>query len=204
MYQIRARIVGTAPLLQHRFPLEALAGLMEGATRRTGAEDRRYEWLTTLYAHDGLLVQPASHIEAALVRAAAGFRVKGAKGKTYREIIRAAVLISPEEILHFWNGMPLAVPGPELLTTPTDALSVNLQRVIVNRAAVARARLQISPGWELDFTITVNDDQLRPEVVRTILEEAGQAVGIGDYRPKFGRFTVAAFNPVSDDTSDRP
>jgi hypothetical protein len=199
VYQVQVRIVGTAPLLQHKFPLDVLSGLMEGATRKTGSQDRRYEWLETLYASNGYLVQPATHVEGALVRAAAGFRVKGSRGKTYRDIIRAYVLVSPEDIPHLWNGQPITTPGPELLTTPTEALCVNLQRVIVNRAAVARARLQVNAGYELAFTITVNDDQIRPEVVKTILDEAGRAVGIGDGRPKFGRFRIAAFH-VSGDT----
>lgn len=199
MYQVQARIVGTAPLLQHKFPLDVLSGLMEGATRKTGSEDRRYEWLESMYTLDGRLVQPATHIEGALVRAAAGFRVKGSRGKTYRDIIRAYVLVSPDEIPHLWNDQPIRAPGPELLTMPTDALCVNLQRVIINRAAVARARLQINAGYELAFTVMVNDDQIRPEVVKTILDEAGRAVGIGDGRPKYGRFRIAAFQ-VSGDT----
>lgn len=201
MYQIQTTIIGSAPLLQHRFALDTLQSLREGANRRTGSVDYHYEWLATMYVHDGTLVQPASHIEGALARAAAGFRVKGGRGRTYRDLIRAYVLVSPDAIRHYWEGQPLAAPGPELLTAPTPALCVNLQRVLVGRAAVARARLQINAGWQLTFTLTVNDDQIRPEVVHTILVEGGRAVGIGDYRPRYGRFEVSAFQ-VSSDGSD--
>lgn len=193
MYQIDVSIRGVAPLLQHRFPLATLSTLMDGARRKTGSPDYSMEWLETMYISNGYLVQPATHIEGALVRAATGFRIKGSKNKTYKDLFRAYVLVEPDEILHLRDGQPCAAPGPELLTAPTAHLCVNVQRVIVNRAAVARARLQVNAGWTLNFTITVNDDQIRPEVVQTILEEAGQAVGIGDYRPRYGRFVVTAF-----------
>jgi hypothetical protein len=198
MYHLSVRLVGSAPLLHHRFPIATLSTLMEGARRKTGSQDYSLEWLDTMYHQDGLLIQPASHIEGALVRAASGFRIKGSKNKTYKDLIRAYVQVNPEAIPHLWHDQPLPAPGPELLTQPTEALCVNIQRVIVNRAAVARARLQINTGWQLRCTINVLDDQIRPEVIQTILEEAGRAVGIGDYRPRYGRFAVTDFAPVSD------
>jgi hypothetical protein len=193
MYTIDVTIRGIAPLLQHKFPLATLSTLMDGARRKTGSVNYSQEWLETMYTHDGYLIQPATHIEGALVRAAAGFRVKGSKNKTYKDLMKAYVLVSPDEIPHQRNGVAVAAPGPELALQPTDQLSVNIQRVIIGRAAVARMRLQVQTGWELAFTITVNDDQIQPEVVETILAEAGRAVGIGDYRPRYGRFTIAAF-----------
>ena len=193
MYTIDVTIRGIAPLLQHKFPLATLSTLMDGARRKTGSVNYSQEWLETMYTHDGYLIQPATHIEGALVRAAAGFRVKGSKNKTYKDLMKAYVLVSPDEIPHQRNGEAVAAPGPELALQPTDQLSVNIQRVIIGRAAVARMRLQVHTGWELAFTITVNDDQIQPEVVQTILAEAGRAVGIGDYRPRYGRFTIAAF-----------
>jgi len=46
--------------------------------------------------------------------------------------------------------------------------------------------------------VLVSPNELEPDVVRQSLDNAGLLVGIGDYRPKFGRFTVTAFE-VSDD-----
>lgn len=194
MYTIDCTIEGTAPLLQHRFPIAALSTLMEGARRKTASPDYRMEWLDKMYVHDGRLVQPAAHVEAAMARAASGFRIKGSKNKTYRDIFRAYVLVSPEEIPLAHGGVPIAAPGPELLAQPTAQLCVNVQRVIVARAAVARSRLQVNPGWRLSFTIEVHDDQLRPEVVEAILRDAGQSNGLGDYRPRYGRFRLLAWD----------
>lgn len=196
MYGIDIRIQGTTPLLQHKFAPAVLTTLMEGASKRTGAPDYSLEWLETMYVTpDGYLCQPATHLEGALVRAGSAFKVKGKSGKTWRDAMRAYCYVQPENIVHLYESAPVRAPGPELLTTPTAHLSVNVMRVIVNRSAVARLRLMIGAGWELAFSIEVHDEQLRPEIVRTILEEAGRSVGIGDFRPRYGRFAVLAFEP---------
>jgi hypothetical protein len=44
--------------------------------------------------------------------------------------------------------------------------------------------------WSLDFSITIWDKNIKKEDISKILNYAGQFVGIGDYRPKFGRFIV--------------
>ena len=50
--------------------------------------------------------------------------------------------------------------------------------------------------WELDFRLIVNDDQIPTEIIRSILEHAGKHEGLGDYRPKYGRFEVIKFEEV--------
>lgn len=194
MYQINARIRGTAGLLQHAFGQASLETLQENAKKQTGTPDYSLEWMQTMYVtRSGLLYQPASHIEGALQKAAAGFKQKGKGGKTWKDAVKAYLYADPSEILHLWNGQYVPAPSAELMQNPTENLSVNVARVKVQRAAVARSRLLIAPGWELAFVLQIVDDQLRPDVVQTILDEAGRAVGIGDYRPRFGRFETVSF-----------
>jgi hypothetical protein len=199
MYTIQAVISGTAGLLQHAFGQASMATLQENAKKQTGTPDYSLEWMSTMYTtRDGLLYQPASHIEGALQRAASGFKQKGKGGKTWKDAVKAYAYVLPDEIPHLRDGECVPAPTADLLKHPTEYLSVSIMRVKVQRAAVARSRLLIAPGWQLAFTIQVQDDQLRPDVVRPILEEAGRAVGIGDYRPRYGRFEVAEFR-VADD-----
>ena len=141
----------------------------------------------------GDLYQPASHLEGALQKAASSFKQKGKGGKTWRDAVKAYAYVLPDEILHLRDGVPVRAPTADLLNNPTDHLSVSIMRVKVQRAAVARSWLLIAPGWQLGFTIQVQDEQLCPEVVEVILQEAGRAVGIGDYRPRYGRFEVVSF-----------
>jgi hypothetical protein len=194
MYTTQVRIRGTVPLLQHRFAPEQLGSLMQRATRPPGATDYSSEWSEGMYATaDGHLHQPATHLEGALVKAAATFKIKGGGGKTWKDPIRAYCYVLPEQILHLRDHQPVKAPSDDLLTYPTDYLSVSMMRVIVQRSAVARARLQIAAGWELAFALEVYDPQVSAEVVEQILREAGRAVGIGDFRPRYGRFEVIQF-----------
>jgi hypothetical protein len=180
VYTIDVAIRGTSPLLQHAFPQTTIAGLMEGTKKRTGTQDYSLEWMDTMYVDtQGFLYQPATHIEGAMVRSAAYFKVAGGRGKTYKDVIRAHVYVSP--------------PGTEILTIPRDDMRINVTRVVVQRSAVARARLEIDRGWELAFCFEVLEDGVRADDIRKILEHAGKATGIGDWRPKYGKFEVAHF-----------
>ncbi len=198
MYEIQVRIKGTAPLLQNRFTPDALNNLMQGAKKKTGVIDYSAEWLKGMYASsEGYLFQPATHLEGALVEAAKAFKIKGSGNKTWKSVIRAYCYVKPDEIIHLRDGKPVTVPDASLEGNPTEYLKVNIQRVKVRSAAVARSRLEIAEGWQLNFTIEVIDDQVRPVIVQEILSEAGCAVGIGDYRPRYGRFDIIQFEVQS-------
>lgn len=198
MYTVNCSVRGTSPLLQHKYGIAVMQGQMTGAGKKSSASDYSTEWMRTMYVTaDGWLCQPATHIEGAMTEAGKLFTIQGRKGKTYRDVIRAYCYVSPDELLHLDdNGNAIAAPKEDLLDNPTDRLSVSVMRVKVQRAAIPRLRLQISEGWNLNFSIFVQDDQLRPDVVRTVLGEAGRAVGIGDYRPRYGRFEVTKFEVV--------
>jgi hypothetical protein len=194
MYKVNTAIQGVSPILQHKFGDATLDTLGENAKRRTAKADYSLEWMATMYvSSNGLLFQPAAHIEAAMVRAATNFIIKGRK--TFKDAFKGFVYVTPDEIPHLWNGQPVTAPDESLLIEPTENLSVSIMRVVVNRAAVARSRLQVEIGWQLAFTIEVHDDSIAPETLRVVLEEAGRAFGIGDNRPRYGRFEIVQFAP---------
>lgn len=197
MYQINVSIKGITPLLQHKFGAASMEALQASASKRSGTPDYSLEWLDTLYSTpEGYLCQPSSHIEGALVKSAAMFKMKGKGGKTWKDNFKAFVYVNPADIIHHWQGQPISAPDASLLTTPQDCMSVSVMRVVVQRSAVARARLMVHAGWELPFVIEVHDEQTRLDVVQEVLAKAGQSVGIGDFRPRYGRFEVTRFETV--------
>jgi len=122
-----------------------------------------------------------------MIKAAVSFKIKGRRGKTYKDLVKAAVYVDPDMI-------PLNVQIPENPTSnPLKPFYVDIRPVIISRARVLRARGALTKGWELSFTISVIDDQLASTVLKEILDEAGRAIGIGDYRPRFGRFLTTRF-----------
>lgn len=188
MYTVDVKVKGAAPLLQHRFPMPELETMSKGGHKVTGAKDYTQEWRDYLYVNaNGEVFQPAAHFEGAMVKAAVNFKITGRRGKTYKDLFRAAVFVTPDEILH-------GVQEPDELDTDADKpLYLDMRPVIVNRARVVRLRPAFKMGWELEFIIEVIDDQISPELVQDVFTLAGKTVGIGDYRPRFGRFNVVRF-----------
>jgi len=188
MYTIDVKVKGVAPLLQHRFPMPELETMSKGGHKVTGAKDYTQEWHNYLYINaSGEIFQPATHFEGAMIKSAVNFKITGRRGKTYKDLFRAAVFVTPDEILH-------GVQEPDELDTDADkSLYLDMRPVIVNRSRVVRLRPAFKAGWELEFTIEVIDDQVAPELVQDVLGLAGKTVGIGDYRPRFGRFNVVRF-----------
>lgn len=174
--------------MQHRFPMPDLATLSKGGKKSTGSIDYTQEWREYFYAtEDGEIYQPSSHFEGALVKAAVNFKVSGKRGKSYKDLISANVVVDPERIL-------FGVHVPEELDADADKqLYLDVRPVIVNRARVVRIRPTFKAGWELSFNLQVLDDEIQSELLQDILILAGKTVGIGDYRPKFGRFNVIEY-----------
>lgn len=188
MYAIDVKIVGVSPLMQHRFPMPTLEDMSKGAKKVTGSKDYTQEWREYFYQNaKDEIYQPSAHIEGAMVKAAVNFKIQGKRGKTYKDLFRAAVFVTPEEILHGFD-----VPS-ELDTDADKPLYLDMRPVVVNRARVVRIRPTFKAGWELEFQVEVIDEQINAELVQDILVLAGKTVGIGDFRPKFGRFRVAQF-----------
>lgn len=191
MYAVNTIVQGVAPLMQHRFPVPDLAQMSKGGKKSTGSKDYTEEWREYLYVNSAhQIYQPSSHFEGALVKAAANFKVTGKRGKSYKDLFLGSVFIDPLEILH-------GIDEPEMLDCDADRpLYLDMRPVVVMRARVVRIRPVFKTGWQLAFTINVIDDELPFEILNDALTLAGKTVGIGDYRPKFGRFMVTKFELV--------
>ena len=77
-----------------------------------------------------------------------------------------------------------------------------MRPVVVQRSRIIRARPKIE-NWELSFDIIFNDELIgEPDLIRQILEEAGQRIGLLDNRPqKYGEngtFRVKKFLVVGE------
>lgn len=80
---------------------------------------------------------------------------------------------------------------------PTDANEmwldhrfVDCRSVVVQRNRIMRNRLRIPAGWEATLNLTIDSTIIDLNEISNILDDAGHRVGVGDYRPKFGRFRV--------------
>ena len=172
MKKVKVEIKGISPLLQHRYADE---GKEEKSKKRTGTPNYEDEAEIAAYKlPSGELYQPASHIEGAIVKASTNFRIAGKRTKSYKDLVKSAVFVAPDAIIH-----------------QNQKYEIDKRAVIVpsTRGRVIRHRPRID-DWALKFQIEITDDQLDESVLHEILEYAGRNVGIGDYRPRYGRFEI--------------
>lgn len=171
--KVYVTIKGICPLLQHRFTTPEEDPKW---TEQSGLRDYSKDVQKALYADEkGEPYQPADHIWSSMVKAAVNFKIPGKGKKTYKDLIKCALFIHPDAIPH-----------------KIKEWEVDRRPVVIQRARIIRERPRFDK-WELSFEVDVIDEQLPVEVVRKILEYAGNYVGIGDYRPRFGRFMVTEF-----------
>ncbi len=172
MQTVEVTIKGVAPLLMHRYPLEDQQE--EKAKKRNKVYDPKEDAEKALYKNANGCFAPATWIESCLRDAGKGM----AKGKgTYKSSMQSSVFVEPDEI-------PL---GKETYD------EIDRRPVVIQRNRVVRSRPKFN-NWQMSFKINFDETVIHKDVLKDILTEAGKTKGIGDYRPKFGRFEVVEFN----------
>lgn len=186
MQQIAIKITGKAPLLMHsdRFadPLNPLTKAHKELTgkRKKTDEDHtaiaRSEFIGACYwrAPVGFYI-PGQNFDSCLI-AAAKLQKLGVKFKQGVQVL--------EDELPLEGIKP---KRPEDLWEEPDYR--DCRGVKVGQAKVMRYR-PIFRRWSCKATIVINDDVVNVSDVKKAIADAGALIGVGDYRPRFGRFNV--------------
>ena len=186
MKRIQVEIQGTSPLLIHRF---GEAEQTEKTTRRVRVAenyDPREEATKHAYiAPNGTFYFSAFAIPNAMGNAGASHKQKGSR-KTLRYVVPSAVRMESDTVT-IMNGSG-AAKDFEIDSRPVT--------IPATQGRVMRHRPRFN-CWSAQFILLVNDDMLDPQTAHQLLNEAGQSIGIGDFRPEkrgpFGTFLVTKF-----------
>lgn len=186
MAAFTVEIEGIAPLLMHSARLadplddatKALAKVT-GKRKKTDddhAEVSRLEFLGSLYISQefGPFI-PGQNIEACLF--------KGATRTKQGTALKSALLI-PQ------NVNPLIYVG----SRDADGLwkddsHIHRASVKVGTSRVIRTR-PVFPQWQLVFEGELDTEVVDQQSLEGVVETSGRLVGLGDWRPRFGRFKV--------------
>ena len=183
MRRFEVEIEGVPPgLLMHKFAIAEDPKTQDLKTTTKAIPKPEIEAEEGAYRLEtGELYQPAEHIYQAMCKAAGEFQIKGRGKKTYRDSIRGNLLVEPECILHGQKHY-----------------SIDARPARIQRARIMRHR-PLLPQWKLTFELTLLDESAIPvQVLNAVIVKAGQSIGIGDYRPRFGRFIVTKFEELKD------
>lgn len=173
-------IEGMSPLLQDKFPDERFSELELPSMIVHGRKPDPDYAKSLFLDENGLICEPANHLEGAMAQAAGESKVKGSRMKTYRRGFKASVFVQPELIPHGNQCL-------EKLTTPIPN---------GKGGRTLKTYPKLESGWNLKFYIQVHDEQIQPSVVKEVLENAGKRFGIGAWRPRHGRFHIVSWKEI--------
>jgi len=176
---------GSAPLILHNGqlsdPLSKWAKELKKVTSKRLKTDADYEamarieFLGGLYIFNGCPCIPAENIEATLIEGAKKIR-RGMDAKAGLFVLEHSTILydGPKDPEALWN---------------TDAFRSRVSaKVQKNRVMRTRPIFNV---WSIDVHCDFEDSLLNQNDVIEFARNAGSMVGVGDWRPRHGRFTVS-------------
>ncbi len=188
--ELKATLTGKAPLLMHNGQLadptnkwtRELAKHTKGKAKDPEMA-RKIEFLGSLYtgtAFKGTKPYECPGITGDMLYSCV---IQGARARKLGKAAAAGVI----------DGAPFF---PLHYEGPTDALELyehgefsDYRGVRIGQVRVMRSR-PIFRKWAVDVRLQFDDSLISRDDLILALERAGLACGLGDYRPRFGRFTV--------------
>jgi hypothetical protein len=176
-YTVAVTIRGASALLFHRWSNESVAAKSAAAKgSRAKKSDDLESYMYRL--EGGNLALPGEYLRQSIIGAARFRQDPRSPRKSAMDLFKAGI-VSLTELAD------LGVKEPDY---------IDRRRVLVQRNAITRERPAVREGWETTVELMV----LVPEYIdRTMLLEvvgsAGRLIGIGDFRPTYGRFAVTSF-----------
>lgn len=176
-YAVAVTVEGSADFLFHRWNAEAVDEKAKSAKNSKAKKTDDIE--SYVYrSENGELAIPGEYLRGAIIHAAKFRQDPRSPRKSAMDLFKAAIVVTT----------PLASLG----TAKWDYL--DRRRVMIQRQGINRTRPAMRAGWRAQFDLMV----LLPEYVdqialRETIESAGRLIGIGDFRPTFGRFGIVNF-----------
>lgn len=173
-YQARVVIVGTAPILFHRWSNEAVA---EKAAAAKGSKTKKTDNVESYVYRDdkGGLAIPGEYLRQSIVSAAKFRQDPRSPRKSAMDLFKAGVVSITD----------LASLG----TKTWDFL--DRRRVLIQRNAITRERPGLKPGWKATIDLMVlTPEYVSLDTLADVITNAGRLIGVGDFRPTFGRFRI--------------
>jgi hypothetical protein len=185
MDMIKLKITGTHALLMHADtladPLNPLTKAHKELTAKKKKTDEDHyaialgDWALALYIDDQGPYIPGINIFSSLVSG-------GALSKHGTNIKRSVEIKDDRCHLHY--------DGPRTREGLWEAKFYDVRGVKVGQKKVMRYRPIFHKGWFFFCELWYDAQSIDVQTVISSMKDAGQYIGLGDYRPKFGRFTV--------------
>lgn len=176
-FAVNVTLQGAADILFHRWNNESVAA--KAASKKGSAAKKSDDVESYVYRNDaGEICLPGEYLRQSIIMAAKFRQDPRSPRKSAMDLFKAGIV----------SLTPLASLG----STQWDYL--DSRRVTVQRNGITRTRPAMKMGWKADFELLVNlPEYISANDLRETIESAGRLIGLGDFRPTYGRFGIVAF-----------
>jgi hypothetical protein len=179
-YTVDVTIEGTTSMLFHRWSVESVAAkasAAKGSAAKKSDDVNSYVWRND----KNEICLPVEYVRQAIIQAARYRQDPRSPRKSAMDLYKAGVTALDE-----------------MATLGVDAWDyLDQRRVTVARSGITRSRPAMNAGWRASFQLMVLTPEYIDQVIlREVLTDAGRLVGVGDFRPSYGRFGIVSFNAL--------
>lgn len=181
-YRVKVKIRGDADILFHRWNVEGIEAKSKAAK---GSKEKKSDNIESyLYRDDaGNICIPGEYLRQAVVNAAKFRQDPRSPRKSAADLVKAAVI----------NLTPLASLGISKWDYEHRC------RVQVQRNGITRCRPAVKAGWECSFILMINlPEYVSQEMLHGMIADAGRLIGLGDFRPTYGRFQIIEYKRLKE------
>lgn len=177
-YVISLTIEGAADMLFHRWNCEAVDAKSKAAKNSKSKKEDDVE--SYVYrCDDGTLGLPGEYLRQSVIHAAKYRQDPRSPRKSAMDLFKA--------------GLVCLTPLASLGKDKWDYLDT--RRVTIQRNGINRTRPAMKIGWRAQFDLAVNlPEYIDRQMLREVIEQSGRLVGVGDFRPTYGRFGIVSFD----------
>lgn len=187
-YTVHVKIVGSADLLLHAWNCEAID---EKAAAKKGSAAKKSDNLESYVRRneDGIICLPAEYLRMSVVNAAKFRQDPRSPRKSAMDLFKAAVVsLSP---------LSPIVNNDGKISKKWDF--EHRCRVQVQRNGITRTRPAFKEGWSVEASLmVVLPEYVDSSTLHEVISAAGRLIGVGDFRPTYGRFQVMKFEVQKD------
>jgi hypothetical protein len=176
-YSVHLTIQGSCDMLFHAWNCEAV--IEKGNAAKNSKAKKTDNVESYVYrAPDGQIALPGEYLRQSIIHSAKFMADPRSPRKSAMDLYKAGV-ISLTELA------PLGVKTWDYLSR---------KRVGLNRVSINRERPAMRAGWKATFDLQVLlPEYIARDTLRGVIEQAGRLIGVGDFRPTYGRFGLVLF-----------
>jgi hypothetical protein len=186
-YSVAVTITGVCPIMFHRWQsdeVDSKAAAPKGSRQKKTDNVEAYVYRNEF----GVICLPGEYLRGTLINPSNG-------SAKYRQDPRSPRKSALD--LYRASIISLTLLAPIIRADGTEATTweyTDRRRVMVQRQGVTRERPCFGEGWSAQVVFMCQaPGYIPPAALHAALNDSGKFVGVGDFRPSYGRFLVTEF-----------